>query len=142
MPKKSYLSFIGFVVLIAATYCPLLKPFGIFPSMDIYALKQPFGITILLIGVIGILGVALRQKAITKLCAWIALILVAVFYAGVVFQIHHFFSFIPFGSVARFFTRMIKFKWGWYLLFAGPLLAVIGAHTTKKGAIVPNNKEK
>jgi hypothetical protein len=136
MPKKSLLSFIGFLLLIVATYCPLLKPFGIFPNMDVYDIKQPFGITLLLIGVIGILGVVLRQNVIVKFSAWISLLLVIAFYAGAMFQVHHFFNFIPFKSFAGFLTRQIKFKWGWYLLFAGPLLAVIGVYTTKKTAIV------
>ena len=136
MPKKSFLSFAGFLLLIIATYCPLLKPFGIFPNMDVYAIKQPFGITLLLIGVIGILGVVLRQSVIVKFCAWIALLLVMVFYAGAMFQVHHLFNFIPFKSFAGFLSRQIRFKWGWYLLFAGPLLAVIGAYTSKKTAIV------
>ena len=137
MPKISLLSFCGFLLLIIATYCPLVKPFGIFPSMDIFALKQPFGIAILLIGVIGIIGFVLRQYAIVRLCAWLSLLMVVVFYAGVIFQIHHFFSFIPFSSVANFLTRSIKFKWGWFPLFGGPVLAIIGSILSKKNVAAP-----
>lgn len=142
MPTKSYLSFTGFILLIIATYCPLLKPFGIFPSMDLYALNEPFGITIMLVGIIGILGVTLRQRAMVKLCAWISLLLIVVLYLGVIFKIHNFFSIVPFKSVAHFLTRQIRFKWGWFVLFAGPVLAIIGIVTTKSGAVAQTQEIK
>ncbi|MBE9666613.1 hypothetical protein [Mucilaginibacter boryungensis] len=141
MPTKSYLSFAGFVVLIAATYCPLLRPFGL-RSFDLYQLNQPYGLLLLLIGVIGILGIILRQRAIVRLCAWFALILVIVLYIAALFKIHHFFGFIPFKSIVGFLTRQIRFKWGWFLLFGGPILAIIGVFTTKRSAVPPVNKEK
>jgi len=141
MPTKSYLSFAGFVMLIAATYCPLLRPFGL-RSFDLYQLNQPYGLLLLLIGVVGILGIVLRQKAVTRLCAWFALILAIVLYIATLFKIHHFFGFIPFKSIAGFLARQIRFKWGWFPLFGGPLLAITGVLTTKKGTVIPDNKEK
>jgi hypothetical protein len=141
MPTKSYLSFAGFVMLIAATYCPILRPFGL-RNLDLYQVNQPYGLLLLLIGVIGILGIVLRQKAITRLCAWFALVLVIVLYVAAIFRIHQFFGFIPFKSVSGFFVRQIKFKWGWFALFGGPILAIIGVFTTKRSAVIPINKEK
>ena len=143
MPTRSYLSFFGFVMLIIATYCPLLSPFNVKRfNLDLYQLNQPFGLLMLLLGVIGILGVVLKQKPIAKLCSWIALILVGVLFIAVVFKIRNFFGFIPFKSVARFFVGTIKYKWGWFVLFGGPLLAVIGAFTTKSSKSIPDNKVK
>jgi hypothetical protein len=141
MPTKSYLSFAGFVMLIAATYCPLLRPFGL-RNLDLYQVNQPFGLLLLLIGVIGILGVVLRQKAITWLCAWFALVLVIVLYIAAIFKIHQFFGFIPFKSISGFLARQIKFKWGWFVLLGGPILAIVGVLTTKRSAVISNNKEK
>jgi hypothetical protein len=141
MPTKSYLSFAGFVMLIAATYCPLLRPFGL-RNLDLYQVNQPFGLLLLLIGVIGILGVVLRQKAITRLCAWFALVLVIVLYIAAIFKIHQFFGFIPFKSISGFLARQIKFKWGWFVLLGGPILAIVGVLTTKRSAVISNNKEK
>jgi hypothetical protein len=34
------------------------------------------------------------------------------------------FSFIPFHKFDSLLTRQIKFKWGWFVLFAGPVLAL------------------
>jgi len=126
MPTKSFLSFAGFVTLLAATYCPLLRPFGL-ANMDMYDLNKPFGMVILLVCCVGILGVVLKQISIARLCSWLSLALVTLFFIAAILKVHHTFSFIPFQSIAGFLTRQIKFKWGWYLLFAGPLLAIVGA---------------
>ena len=142
MPTKSYLSFAGFFLLLVATYCPLLRPFGIFPNMNVYDLNQPFGITLMLTAVIGVLGIVLRQRAIIKLCAWISLLLVVLLFVASYFKVHHLFSFIPFKSFAGYLTSKIKFKWGWYPMFAGPILAVIGVATTKSGKTIRDNKLK
>lgn len=141
MPNKSFLSLTGFIILIVATWCPLIKPFGL-GNMDIYDLKQPFGITVLLVAVIGLLGIVLRQTFVAKIGAWASLLLIVLFYAGVQFQVHHFFNFIPFGSVVRFLTRQVRFKWGWYLLFAGPLIALAGINTTKRSTVAANIQQK
>lgn len=140
MPTKSFLSFAGFVLLIAATYCPLLRPFGLM-SWDLYALNRPYGMVVLLVAVVGIAGIVLKQKSIVRLSAWISLILVILVYIAAFLKVHHTFSFIPFKSLQGFLTKLIKFKWGWYLLFAGPLLAIIGITTTKSGEMASNKNK-
>jgi len=139
MPIKSFLAFGGFVMLIAATYCPLLRAFGI-ASFDVYDMNKPYGIVILLMGIVGIVGVVLRQLSVAKVSAWISLILVVLLFLAAYFKIHHTFTFIPFKGIAGYLTSKIKYKWGWYLLFAGPILAVIGVVTTKSSIVMPKEK--
>jgi len=139
MPVKSFLSFAGFILLIAATYCPLLKPFGL-TSWDMYGLNKPFGIVVLLVAVVGIIGVVFKQLPVARLCAFLSLTLAILLYIAAQLKIHSSFSFIPFKSIAGFLARQIKFKWGWYLLFAGALLAITGVSTTKSG--IQNLKDK
>lgn len=141
MPTKSFLSFAGFVLLIAASYCPLLRPFGLM-SWDLYDLNRPYGIVVLLVAIVGIAGIVLKQRSITRLSAWISLILVVLVYIAAFLKVHHTFSFIPFKSLQGFLTKLIRFKWGWYLLFAGPVLAIIGITTTKSGETAANHKLK
>ena len=141
MPTKSFLSFAGFVLLIAATYCPLLRPFGLM-SWDLYDLNRPYGIVVLMVAIVGIAGIVLKQKPIVRLSAWASLILVVLVYIAAFLKVHHTFSFIPFKSLQGFLTKLIKFKWGWYLLFAGPILAVIGIATTKSGETTSSTKFK
>jgi hypothetical protein len=141
MPTKSFLSFAGFVLLIAATYCPLLRPFGLM-NWDLYDLNRPYGIMVLLVAIVGIAGIVLKQKPIVRLSAWASLILVVLVYIAAFLKVHHTFSFIPFKSLQGFLTKLIKFKWGWYLLFAGPILAVIGIATTKSGETTSSTKFK
>ena len=141
MPTKSFLSFVGFVLLIAGTYCPLLRPFGLM-SWDLYDLNRPYGIVVLMVAIVGIAGIVLKQKPIVRLSAWASLILVVLVYIAAFLKVHHTFSFIPFKSLQGFLTKLIKFKGGWYLLFAGPVMPIIGITTTKSSEAAPNNKFK
>ena len=125
MRLPSLISFIGFVLLMAATWCPLLRPFHLF-NWDVYDLNKPYGMVILLVSVVGILGVVLNQAKLIKLTAWASLALVTLLLLAAVLKVNASFSFIPFKGFTGFLERQIKFKWGWYLLFAGPLLSLLG----------------
>jgi len=118
------LSFVGFIILIAGTYCPILHPF--IGNWDVYDGNKPYGIVILLVAVVGILGTVLNQEKITRMAAWLSLALIIVFYLLALLKVHTSFSFIPFRSVAAYLSGKIRFKWGWYLLFGGPILALAG----------------
>jgi len=126
MRLPSLITFIGFVLLMAGTWCPLLRPFHLF-NMDVYALNRPYGMVILLISVVGILGVLLNRKQLVRLTGWLSFILVLLLFIAAYMKVHTSFSFLPFKSIAGFLARQIKFKWGWYLLFAGPLIALAGS---------------
>ena len=125
MRLPSLMSFIGFVFLMAATYCPLLRPFGLF-NWDVYDLNKPYGMVILLMAVVGIIAVVLNRPKLVKLISLISLALVTLLLLAAFLKIHTSFSFIPFKGITEFLERQIKFKWGWYLLFAGPLLSLLG----------------
>ncbi|HVS90800.1 MAG TPA: hypothetical protein VHE59_02125 [Mucilaginibacter sp.] len=126
MKLTSFVSFAGFIILIAATFCPLFRPLHIV-NWDMYKANMPYGIVVLLISVVGILGVVLMQRKLVRLTAWLAVILVALFYVLSLLKIHYSFTFIPFHSFEKFMERQIKFKWGWWLLCIGPLFALFGA---------------
>ncbi|MFD2871393.1 hypothetical protein ACFS5N_02860 [Mucilaginibacter ximonensis] len=125
MRLPSLVSFVGFVLLMAGTWCPLLRPFHLF-NMDVYDLNRPYGMVILLTAVVGILGVILNHIQLVRLTGWVGLVLVLVLYVAAFMKVHTSFSFLPFKSIAGFLTRQIAFKWGWYMLIAGPLVALIG----------------
>ena len=125
MRLPSLISFIGFVLLMAATYCPLLRPFHLF-NWDVYDLNKPYGMVILLMAVVGIIAVVLNRPKLVKLISLISLALVTLLLLAAFMKIHTSFSFIPFKGITGFLERQIKFKWGWYLLFTGPLLALAG----------------
>jgi predicted membrane channel-forming protein YqfA (hemolysin III family) len=130
-------SFAGFVILIAALYCPILRPFHLF-NIDAFGANKPYGMVLLLVAVVGIISTIFNQPKITRLASFISLGLVALFCLGAWFKIHTSFSFIPFRSIDAFLSRQIKFKWGWYLLFGGPLLAVAGVIFGRKPAFTNN----
>ena len=130
MRISSLISFLGFVLIIAGSFCPLLRPFHIF-NYDLFDLNKPYGMVVLLMAVVGILGVALDRRPLVKIAAYISLLLVVLIYVGAIFQVKSEFNFIPFKGVASGLSRAIKFKWGWYPLFAGAILGVGGTFATK-----------
>ncbi|WP_428330744.1 hypothetical protein [Mucilaginibacter sp.] len=131
MRLNTLFSFAGFIMLVAGTYCPILRPFHLF-NWDVYDANKPFGIVILLVALVGIIGTVFNQVKITRLSSWLSLGLVILLFIAAWLKVHTSFSFIPFHSIDAFLTRQIKFKWGWYLLFAGPLLALAGVLFNKK----------
>jgi hypothetical protein len=131
MRPASLLSLLGFIILIAATFCPMLRAFHV-KTFDVYGLSKPYGIVIMLVGVIGILCTVLNQTKVTRIAAWASLVLVVLLYIAAFLKVKASFSFIPFKGINGFLTRQIAFKWGWYVLFTGPILAVIGVSLSKK----------
>jgi predicted membrane channel-forming protein YqfA (hemolysin III family) len=124
MRLNTLLSFAGFIILIAGTYCPILRP--IIGAWDVYDGNKPYGIVILLVAVVGIIGTVFNQENIIRLTSWLSLGLVSLFLVLAWLKVHTSFTFIPLHFVARYLTSKLKFKWGWYLLFGGPILAILG----------------
>ena len=87
---------------------------------------------ILLVAVVGIIGTVFNQRKIIRMAAWLSLALVIVFLLLAWLKVHNTFSWVPLHFVAKFLTSKIKFKWGWYLLFGGPVLALAGVFLGKK----------
>jgi len=123
MQPKAFISFVGFVLLMAATWCPLLRPFGIM-NWNLYDLNKPYGMVVLLVAVVGIAGIVLKQYPVARIAAWMGLVLVVLVYIAALLKVNTTFSFIPFKGLAGSLAKLIKFKWGWLLLFAGPLLSL------------------
>ena len=140
MRLNTLLSFAGFVILIAATYCPILHPIAV--SWDVYDGNKPYGIVILLVAVVGILGTVFNEFKIIRLAAWLSLVLVFIFLILAILKVYTSFNFIPLHFVAKYLTSKIKFKWGWYLLFGGPLMAIIGVLFEKKKRLNTNAPDK
>jgi len=130
MRFNSLLSFAGFVILIAATYCPILHP--IVGNWDVYDGNKPYGILILLVAVTGIIGTVFNELKIIRFAAWLSLVLVSIFLILTILKVYTSFNFIPLHFIAKYLTSKIKFKWGWYLLFGGPLLALTGVLLAKR----------
>jgi uncharacterized membrane protein len=131
MRISSILSFVGFVLIFAGTYCPLLRPFHIM-NWNVYQLNQPYGLVMLLVAIIGIAASFLNQPKIIRATAWGSVVLVVMLLIAALLKIHFAFSFIPFHKFEAFLARQVKFKWGWYVLFTGAGLAVAGTLSIRK----------
>ncbi|RYZ91738.1 MAG: hypothetical protein EOP47_31035 [Sphingobacteriaceae bacterium] len=135
MRIPSLISLVGFIMLIAGTYCPMLRPFGLF-SWNVYDMNKPYGIVILLIAVIGMVGVVFNQLKVARFAALASLALVVLLYIAAYLKVHTSFSFLPFNSVGEFLAGKIKFKWGWYVLFTGSALTLAVVFTRKQQNIL------
>ncbi|UOE46938.1 hypothetical protein MTO98_21265 [Mucilaginibacter sp. SMC90] len=136
MRLSSILAFVGFALLFAATYCPLLRVFHV-TSWNIYKLNQPYGLVLLLVSVIGIIVSFLNQAKIMRVAAWLSVALVVLLLAAAIMKVNSAFSFIPFKGINKFLTSQLKLQWGWYVMFAGPILALISALSSKPKVFIP-----
>ena len=131
MRLSNLVSFIGFVVIIVGTWCPLLRPVPLV-VWDVYQCNQPYGIVILLVTIVGIIGTVFSRQGIINLMAWFSFILVALFLVLAWLKVHTSFSFLPFKSWENYMVKHVRYKWGWYVLFAGAIVALIGAIAGKR----------
>lgn len=125
MKPKAFVALVGFIVLAAGTFSPLLRPFSLV-KWDMFDLNKPYGLVLLLMAVIGVISVVMSRVPAAKIVARLGLLLVVLLYVAALLKVHSTFSFIPFKGIAAFMSRQIKFTWGWLVLFAGALLSVLG----------------
>ncbi|WP_374950874.1 hypothetical protein [Mucilaginibacter sp.] len=138
MRPSSLIATLGFFLLIAATFCPMLRVLHVV-TWNVYKLNQPYGMLLMLVGVVGVVGTALGQLKVTRIAAWVSLGLVIVLYIAAVLKVKAAFSFIPFRALNGFLTRQITFKWGWLVLFAGAALSALGDLAARKSTIDTSN---
>jgi predicted membrane channel-forming protein YqfA (hemolysin III family) len=134
MRLNNLISFVGFVMLIAGTYCPILRPLHLV-NWDVYDGNKPYGIVMLLVAVVGILGTVMSRQKIVKLTAWLSLGLVILFLILAWLKVHTSFTFIPFHAIENLAIRSVKYKWGWFPLFGGAALAVAGVLSGRKDIV-------
>ncbi|HEY4198143.1 MAG TPA: hypothetical protein VGM63_21530 [Mucilaginibacter sp.] len=127
-----------------ATFSPILRLFYIV-NWNVYDGNMPYGIVMLLVTIVGILGTVLNQQKLVRLMAWLSFGLVVLFYLLTWLKLYTSFGFINisskgvkvdtghsiFHSVNKFLMDKIKFKWGIYVLFIGGILAVAGTFLNK-----------
>ncbi|MEO6522327.1 MAG: hypothetical protein ABIN91_11655 [Mucilaginibacter sp.] len=121
MRISSLFSIVGFILLIAGTFSPLLS---FVVRMNVYSLNKPYGIAMLAIAVVGLLCALLQQRGLTRVMAILSLVLVVALYGAAVTKVSTAFSFIPLKGLSSGLSHLIKFKWGWYVLFVGGVISV------------------
>ena len=131
MRPGSLVASAGFIILLASTWSPLLRPLHLF-SWNVYDLNKPYGVVLLLVAAVGVISSLLNQINVARYTAITAMCLVILIYLAAVLKVHTTFSFIPFKSVSAYLAGQVKFKWGWLLMFSGALLAFAGIFSIKK----------
>jgi hypothetical protein len=130
MTPRNVVSFAGFIFLIAGIFSPLISPLGLV-KWNLFDLNKPFGIVLLAIAVTGLVAAVIKNTQLVRFAGWITFALVLLVFTAAVMKVNTSFSFIPFPKLAQTMSGFIHYRWGWYLLFAGPILALLGTNKTK-----------
>jgi hypothetical protein len=133
------IAFAGFVIIVAGTWCPILRPIPLV-NWDVYQGNLPYGIVILLVAMVGIIGTVFSRQSIVRLAAWLSMGLIALFLLLSWLKIHTSFSFLPFRSWESYMIKHVRYKWGWYMLFGGAILALAGALFHTKPVVLRADK--
>jgi hypothetical protein len=139
MRINNLISFAGFVLVIVGAFCPILRPIPLV-NWDVFQGNQPYGIVILLIATVGIIGTVFSRQDVIRLSAWLSLGLVALFLVLAWLKIHTSFSFLPFHSWENYMVKQVRYKWGWYMLFGGAILAVGGVLSQRRPLVMTAGK--
>ncbi|MEX8546746.1 MAG: hypothetical protein V5804_04015 [Mucilaginibacter sp.] len=126
MAPRNFVSFAGFILLIAGVFSPLISPLGLV-KWNLFDLNKPFGIVVLAIAVTGLAASLTKSVQLVKFAGWITLGLVVLVFIAAVMKVNTSFSFIPFPKLSHTLSGLIHYRWGWFLLFAGPVLALLGS---------------
>jgi len=137
MAPRTFISFAGFVLLIAGIFSPLISPLGLI-KWNLFDLNKPFGIVLLAVAVTGLIAAIMKNNQLIKFAAWFTLGLVILVFLAAVMKVNTSFSFIPFPKLSHTLSGLIHYRWGWFLLFAGPILALLG--TGERKSIHPARK--
>lgn len=131
MAPRTFISFAGFILLIAGLFSPLISPLGLV-QWNLFDLNKTFAIIVLIVAVAGLIAAIIRNNQLLRLTSWIALGLVVLVFIAAVMKVQTSFSFIPFPKIANTLSGFIHYRWGWYLLFAGSILALLGSVGSRK----------
>ncbi len=132
MTPRAFVSFVGFIMLIVGIYSPLISPLGLV-KWNLLDLNKTFAFILQAVAMSGVIFNFKKQPAILhKLNAWIAFSLVVLLFIAAVMKVNTAFSFIPFPKLSHTLSGFIHYRWGWYLLFVGSVLALLGSFGSRK----------
>jgi len=138
MAPRTFVSFAGFIFLITGIFSPLISPLGLV-KWNMFDLNKPFGIVLLAVAVTGLAAAVIKSNPWVRFAGWFTLGLVVFIFIAAVIKVNTSFSFIPFPKLSHTLSGLIHYRWGWYFLFAGPILALLGTTGKRKG-LHPINK--
>ncbi|WP_419800790.1 hypothetical protein [Mucilaginibacter sp.] len=131
MAPRNFISLAGFILLIAGLFSPLISPLGLV-KWDLFNLNKTFAVIVLLVAIAGLAAAIIRNNQLLKLSGWISLALVVLVFIAAVMKVQTAFSFIPFPKLANTMSGFIHYRWGWFLLFAGAIMGLLGSFGLKK----------
>ncbi len=131
MAPRTFVTFAGFVILIAGVFSPLISPLGLV-KWNLFDLNFVLATIMIIIAGNGLGSVVAKSKRLVKFYSWLTLGLILLIFIATVIKVNTSFSFIPFPKLSHTLSKLIHYRWGWFLLFAGPILALLGSAGSRK----------
>jgi hypothetical protein len=123
---------IGAVLLAVGGFCPLLH-LPIVGNWNYFDLDPILATLFYVLVLLALVGSFLGKGGLVRFSGWAALALVLVTLTGVYLKSHDYFSFIQFKKLVHFAAGIVKYKWGWLVIFAGALVLI----TVRKKTVGP-----
>lgn len=134
MAPRNFISFAGFILLIAGLFSPLISPLGLV-KWNLFDLNKTFAVILMAVAIAGLITTLMNNIKLMRINGWISLALVILVFIAAVMKVQTAFSFIPFPKLANTMSGFIHYRWGWYLLFTGAVLGLLGSFGGKRKSL-------
>lgn len=114
---------LGAAVMAAGGLCPLVRV-PIMGNWNYFDIDQTLATLFYCLVTVALIGAFVRKAGLIRFAGWAGIVLVLVTLAGVYFKSHDYFSFVHFKKIINFAAGMVKYKWGWLVIFTGTLLLI------------------
>lgn len=114
---------LGAVIMAAGGLCPLIRV-PIMGNWNYFDIDQTLATVFYCLVTIALIGALLQKAGLIRFAGWAGIGLVLLTLVGVYFKSHDYFSFVHFKKIINFAAGMVKYKWGWLVIFAGTLCLI------------------
>jgi hypothetical protein len=119
---------VGALIMGVGGLCPLVH-LPIIGNWNYFDIDPTFAGIFYLLVLLALVASFMGKTGLIRFIGWAALLVVLVTIAGVYLKSHDYFSFIHFKKLVNLAAGVVKYKWGWFVIFAGSLILI-----TSRGA--------
>ncbi|WP_256007372.1 MULTISPECIES: hypothetical protein [Pedobacter] len=109
---------IGSALMAAGGMSPLMR-IPITGNWNYFDIDMRLAVIFYIFVALGFAGAFLAKPFLVRFAGVAAIILALITLAGIYFQAQDSFSFLHFKKLVNLAAGMVKYKWGWYIIFAG-----------------------
>lgn len=122
---------IGSALMAVGGMSPLMH-IPIVGNWNYFDVDMRLAVAFYLMVLIGLVGSFIQKASLIRFAGWAAVVLALITLAGIYFKAHDSFSFLHFKKLVNIAAGLVKYKWGWYIIFAGAFVLI----TVRKPKVV------